>query len=459
MSKTIVVKRQARKKPATRRAPRRDMTPYPRRYQGQGDYRLYKAPRALRPSKQTQSSLGGTIGSYLGHGLHTIVKALTGFGDYEIQQNSLMPAAKDNMTLAGDPPVVQNTKNNSFIVHHREYISDVFANTVFTANSFSINPGLIQSFPWLSQVADSFEQYRFRGLVFEYKTMSSDAILSNNASSALGTVIMSTQYNALDAPFTDKRTMENYEFANSCKPSCNMLHPVECKMSQTSVAELYIRTGTAAGDLRLYDLGTFTIAVQGMQNAANNQVVGELWCSFEIEFYKPKLLVGGGALLSDHFAGKGSGLFSVGAPFGGAGNLVRTSGSNLGCSILLGAIGPYSSNSIIWPAFVVDGLYKITYIMIGTVGSVNSPHFAPGTAINVDVVSTSVQLINGDTSSAAEAPGGGSSAADYILVQICKITQTTPGAQAGLQFTFANAMPGGTQSVDIFIEQLAPSLN
>ncbi|AIF34804.1 capsid protein [Sewage-associated circular DNA virus-13] len=240
------------------------------RYRGTGDY--VKAPRAIRPSKSTTKSLGGTIGAHLGHGLQTVIKALTGFGDYEVESNSLMPG-----TLGGDPPIIQNSRNNSHVVHHREYIGDVYASTAFSIQTYPLNPGLLSSFPWVSQQADSYEQYKFRGAVFEFKSMSSDAVLSSAASSSLGTVIMSTQYNALEAPFSDKRTMENYEYANSAKPSCSMLHPIECKMSQTTVSELYVRTGVVSqGDLRLFDLGNFSIAVQGKQNVGANQVIGEL---------------------------------------------------------------------------------------------------------------------------------------------------------------------------------------
>ncbi|QMW68722.1 capsid protein [Crucivirus-241] len=429
-------------------------------FRGNGDYSLYKAPRAIRASKSTTKSLGGTVGAHIGNGIHNLVKALTGFGDYNIAENSLMSG-----TIGGDPPVMRNTANNSFIVHHREYIGDVYATNSFTAISYSLNPGLLSTFPWLHQVADSFEQYRFRGLVFEYKTMSADSVLSTPASTALGTVIMSTQYNALDQPFTDKRTMENYEYANSSKPSCSFFHPIECKLSQTSVAEMYVRTGpVTTGDLRLYDLGTFTIATQGMQNAAAGSVIGELWLTTEVEFYKPKLLIGGGDLLTDHFQGISPVGFTTAAPFATAGILAPKSGNNLGCTLQIPSVAPYGANTILFPQFVVDGTYQITYSYIGSGATANMPAYsATGTTINIDVVSTSVKVLGSVASpnSYIQAPQAAVTGSNqFIVIQIVKIIQTAPGLQAGISFAFTGGTyPAGSGVVDLIITQVSPTFN
>lgn len=455
--------RKATKKTATkavRKAPgpapvKRAYAPRPY-YRGYGDY--VKAPKSIRPSKNTTKSLGGTIGAHLGHGLQTVIKALTGFGDYEVESNSLMAP-----TLGGDPPIVKNTVNNSHIVHHREYIGDVYASGAFQVTTYPINPGIIQTFPWLQQQADSYEQYKFRGLVFEFKSMSSDAVLSSSASSSLGTVVMSTQYNVYDTPFSDKRTMENYEYANSCKPSCSMLHPVECKMSQTSVSELYVRQGAVTqGDLRLYDLGNFSIAVQGMQNTQPNQVIGELWASFEIEFYKPKLLVGGGALLTDRYSIVSSvGQIATTAPFGTQGLAVKSSGSNAGTSIQVAAVSPYGANTILFPSSVVDGIYMIQYIVAGTVNSVGTPTYGLiGTYVNCDVTSSAVAIIGSGPTSYQFIPPASSTSSSFSLTQLVRITQITPGYAPGISFTISGGnFPTGTVTVTLLITQLSPSIN
>lgn len=442
------------RKATTPRAPRTTTT----RYSGHGDY--IKAPRSIRPSKSTTKSLGGTIGAHLGHGLQTVIKALTGFGDYEVESNSLMQG-----TLGGDPPIIRNSRNNSHVVHHREYIGDVYASNAFSIRTYPINPGLISSFPWVSQQADSYEQYKFRGAVFEFKSMSSDAVLSSAASSSLGTVIMSTQYNALEAPFNDKRTMENYEYANSDKPSNSMLHPIECKMSQTTISELYVRTGEVTdGDKRLFDLGNFSIAVQGMQNAGVNQVIGELWISYELEFFKPKLLVGGGALLTDHWGATGTNIVTYDDPIGiASGTLVKRTGSNLGCFIQQPAVGVYGTDSIIFPPWVTDGTYLITYQMSGSVPTAGAPGYAPtATTINIDVVSSLVKILQNSTQSYTSSPNTGTGpTTTFNFQQVIRILQTLPGTPAGISvhLTGSASLPSGTQVVDLIVSQLIPTIN
>lgn len=187
------------------------------------------------------------------------------------------------------PPMIQNSMNGGgIIVRHREYIADIISSTAFQNRNLPINPGLTSTFPWLAQIANAFEQYRFRGLIFEFKSLSADSLISTSTNIGQGTVIMATQYNSLSPGFSTKIEMENYEFANSAKPSISFMHPVECAMYQTPNTPLYVRNGAIppGSDERLYDLGNFNLATQGLPS--NDGSIGELWCTFEIEFFKPK---------------------------------------------------------------------------------------------------------------------------------------------------------------------------
>lgn len=187
------------------------------------------------------------------------------------------------------PPMITNSINTgAIIVRHREYIGDITSSTGFLNRNFPINPGMVGTFPWLAQIANAFEQYRFRGLLFEFKSLSADSLISTSTNIGQGTVIMATQYNALSPGFSTKIEMENYEFANSCKPSCSFIHPVECAMYQTPNTPLYVRNSAIPpnSDERLYDLGNFNLATQGLPSADGS--IGELWATFEIEFFKPK---------------------------------------------------------------------------------------------------------------------------------------------------------------------------
>lgn len=225
----------------------------------------------------------GMIGKKLGSYLHYIGK-IFGSGDYVtssagVRLNSLMQSDQA-------PSFVQG--KNDVRICHREYLGDIISSATagaFQIQSFPLNPGNETTFPWLSQVCGAtFQQYRINGMVFEFRSMSADALNSTNT--ALGSVVMATDYDSKDAVFSNKQQMENTMFGVSCKPSNCMLHAIECERSQTSVSELYIRAYDvpSGADIRLYDLGRFSIATQGCQGTSVN--LGELWVSYDISLFK-----------------------------------------------------------------------------------------------------------------------------------------------------------------------------
>ncbi|APG76218.1 hypothetical protein 2 [Changjiang tombus-like virus 21] len=375
--------------------------------------------------KQTKSigqQIGSALGGLIGHGAHMLFKNITGFGDYNINNNTLL---QGGMT---PPEVINTVREGGFVVRHREYIGDISPSQQFSSTVYSINPGNANTFPWLSQVADSFEQYEFRGLVFEFKSTSSDAVLSSAASSSLGTVIMATQYNSLSNPFTDKRTMENYEYANSDKPSMSFYHPVECKKSQTSIDLLYVRnTDAVNGDLRLYDLGQFQISTTGMQNTGG--VIGELWCTFEIAFYKPKLLPSGTTCLTDHYR---LDAITTDVWFGDTQTLMA--GSNIGTNITTGG------TRIQFPATLSTGKFSVVY-SISSITGFNTPPTISGSGLNL------LPLYNGGTTSTVIAAQSTLSTAIIgVTVQI-----TDPNAY----LDFVGGAIGAAAEGDLFISQIA----
>lgn len=237
------------------------------------------------------SAIPRSIGNAAGYGISGISNFLEkNLGSFLGQGDYVMPAytpTQNSLLLSGAMPQVISSVDREFNIRFREYIGDVTtgaANT-FNITEYPIQPGLPDTFPWLSQVAGNFEQYRINGLIFEFKSLSADALNSTNT--ALGSVIMATEYNSVNAGFTSKQQMENHEFSVSAKQSCSVYHPVECKRSQTPVSELYVRNTTPASgsDLRLYDLGKFYIATAGQQASTIN--IGELWVTYDVTFLKP----------------------------------------------------------------------------------------------------------------------------------------------------------------------------
>lgn len=246
------------------------------------------AGSAISPG--TGTAIGSAIGSVVGQGAHALVKRVTGFGDYNVGRNSLITGNDAVPEFSNSPRCT--------IITHREFIQDIksgpipvgsTASTAFDSVSFRINPGVSNTFPWLANIASNYEEYVIQGMIFEYKTTSAMAIGSTNT--ALGTVVLATQYNSLAQPFVNKQQMENYEFSQSTVPSQSIMHPIECDPNQTQSNGLFnvYNSGNSQDndDIRLYDIGKFTIATVGMQTAG--VVIGELWVTYKICFMKPRL--------------------------------------------------------------------------------------------------------------------------------------------------------------------------
>jgi len=270
-------------------------------------------------------------------------------GDYNVVSNTLVSAAAQDAL-----PAFAKTGRGVRITH-REYLFDIITSATignFNINTLALQPALSSTFPWLSALASQFEEYQLNGVIFEFKSNSYDALASTNTAS--GTVIMASQYNVLQPVFANKAQMEQYEFSCSCKPSVNLMHPIECQRNESMVVVLSTRNSpVSTGDLRLYDFANFSIATVGMQGASTN--IGELWVTYDITLLKPRL--GNVSDVMDHFQlGPLANVRTDGSGFGAWGNSpVLAAGSSLG-SLL-------STNVITIPSSYVGNfavLYNVT---------------------------------------------------------------------------------------------------
>lgn len=241
--------------------------------------------------------MGGAAGSYLG----SRIAKLVGFGDYSVQSNTLM---KQGMAIPeGAPLPAFGNLGHETRVTHREYIRDIIVPatpTAFTLESQKINAGNNSLFPWLAPIAASYQQYRFNGLVFEFRSLSSDI----TAGGALGAVILGTNYDVIDSTFASKLAMENAQYSVSAKPSLSQYHAIECDPALTANKLYYVRDSTAGSgtsDDRFYDLGNFQVATQGLPSSAGT-VIGELWVTYDISLFKPEIATASGSA-TQHIVG------------------------------------------------------------------------------------------------------------------------------------------------------------
>jgi len=310
-----------------------------------------KARRAAGGSKSGDVDwwdMAGKAASFIGP---LAIKALAGFGDYSVDTNSVAAAATEGK-LGGDIPLLANS-HCANIVHHREYIGPVNGSTkpFEIVAQYPINPGMLNSFPWSNPIAACYTRYRMRGIVYEYEPLTSELAMGS-----LGYVALATQYNPLDPDFTDKRTMLNHEFSSAEKPSRVIVHPVECAKNQMSIDEYFIRDGPppSNADLRFYDLGKLTVAAGGNPTATQ---VGDLWATYELEFYQPKMNLG----MGDPVFGYDATNMSNTEPFGSDG---LASFGNMSGSVV-------TPTSYAFPAAISNGLYEFVYSRTGTVTTID----------------------------------------------------------------------------------------
>jgi hypothetical protein len=226
---------------------------------------------------------GKGIGRWLGQG----IGAIFGSGDYQMVGQ---PANYNVLTNDRQIPKFQSSDRTN-VVCHREYITDILSTRSFNNRTYRINPGDPMTFPWLHSLADQYQQYRIHGMIFEFRPLTTDFAGSGQP----GVVVMATNYNAEDPPYNSKVAMENSEFAVSIKPTMPVIHAIECDPRETTITKLYVDKFNDK-DPRFSDLGLFQLATQG--HSADDVVLGELWVSYCIEFYKPKLSQEVGGVMS-----------------------------------------------------------------------------------------------------------------------------------------------------------------
>lgn len=211
-------------------------------------------------------------------------KNWTGYGDYNITANSLIPNISAG--VSGQPTIT--TGSRSVRVQYREYLGEVTTASLagaFNSTTYDVNPANVITFPWLSNIAQQFDQYKPHGIIFEFRSTATDT----TTAASLGSVIMSTEYDVTDPTPASKQEMLNSAYSNEAKSSDSMLHGIECDPKELQRRVFYTRNlETAAGDVRDYDLCKTTIATQGGGLGAN-QSIGSLYIHYDIEFFKEQL--------------------------------------------------------------------------------------------------------------------------------------------------------------------------
>lgn len=191
-------------------------------------------------------------------------------------------------SLINDTSIIRSQYSddlNYFHVSKKEFIR----NLTFNVNGdeqyekVEINPGLVQTFPWVSQIARNFDKYRFRKLklIFEPSV----------ATIVPGVIAIAPEFDVNEDMPSKKDELFQYEYLTRACPYRRF--EIDLLSSDTeTLSWMYTRSAPlTTGDLRLCDpmyLVLYTGGILGQNGFASN-FCGELWIDYHLEFKNPQV--------------------------------------------------------------------------------------------------------------------------------------------------------------------------
>jgi len=376
-------------------------------------------------------SIGAQIGDKLQKLGESLFTRFMGTGDYSVN-DGCMDVSKNALIKGSEARAVKmGSDKGTFVFEHSEYIGDVVTSSTigaFSSTSYTINPQSNTTFPWLSNLAPNFESYEIEGMLFRFESTSGESVASTNT--AIGSVMGTVQYDALDPAFVSKQQLLQYDNTVDCRFSKNFICGVECDTTKLPVPlrKLYIGPVAAGADAKFYNYGTFVVATQGAQAASVN--IGELWVSYRIRFYITKDT--NYAVGSSHFATN-------------SGNVSASPYTNVKSN--QGTLTPVATggSTLTYNNVQVGAYYLLTIVQTASASSTFTSSSVTLTGFSL------IALINADiSSSSVDSTITAQTAANYVATLKC----TSPTASiSGAPYNCTN-----TFSVDVFLSQLDSSI-
>jgi len=267
--------------------------PQPTEMSGSGDYKaiFHKMANQIKNNeKQIKKALTSKPAKRVAKvALSAAARRFFGTGDYVAND---MPVCNSlvNPTSAYATAEFTNRGRRGVRVVESECLGDIKSgalvggSTVFTNQTFALNPANSNLFPWLSTIANSFDEYEPLGIIVRFKSTSSEF---NGVSQALGTVILAADYDVADPPYSSKVEMENSDYAISSKSSSSMAMGIECDPKERATKLLFTGPVDPGESSKFYNLCNVQVATQGM--SAADVTLGEIWIDYEFVFYKKQM--------------------------------------------------------------------------------------------------------------------------------------------------------------------------
>jgi len=238
----------------------------------------------------------------------------------ESQDRKISAPAAKSTRIHKKAPEFRQLPNGSIRVRNREYIRDVNGSVAFSNILWAVNPGLFDTFPWLSTLASRFESYKFHSLAFEFEP--------DRGSNVAGTVMLGMDYDPSDIAASTKQQLMSYGGSMRTVVWDKVKFVADRKAMAKLGPERYVRMhySAPADALKTSDVGSFQMGVMGMVDAS---IVGELYVSYDIELITPQYDLAEEYLASS-FRHASNGTVALGDPFGTTAGTV-TGGIQINC--------------------------------------------------------------------------------------------------------------------------------
>jgi len=146
------------------------------------------------------------------------------------------------------------------------------------AKTYALQPGLQRSFPWLSAIAQRYDQYKVHSLIYEYV----------NTSSAVrdGMIMMSPDYDAYDPAPENAREALSRLGARSGPVWQAFSLDLAVGAANALGKRRFTRKVRSARDLVVTDVGNMHICVDGL--TTTTALSGQIWVNYDFEFFAPQ---------------------------------------------------------------------------------------------------------------------------------------------------------------------------
>lgn len=357
---------------------------------------------------------------------------MSGMGEYHLRSRDGGAMPKPRISKRS------GLEKGEMVICHSEYLGELLSGTAnpsaFTSQNYGINAGNPGTFPWLSTIANSFQNYKFKKLIFEFRPLCPDAVTGASGNLvSMGSVILATQYDSVIGPFLNKAQMENSDYGESCKPSEHVMHAVECNPKYNPLGEYYVSaevgfqttnaTGSSTTDIRFQNMGIFQIASVGQPTAGGSAIdLGEIWVHYEVELLKPTTLGPLDAIQSAHYDCSGT-FVITGSP-----GTAWFGTSQVGSSDNQLPLAFPTNSSFAFPLAITQGKYLCVYNVAGFSGAVTTTQSVTPTVANGSLVQAFVGSGGGAFDNSAVAVGSVITAQTTQNFTICFIVQVNaPG--------------------------------